>query len=55
MQHAGAGARGLQQLQLEAQEQSSGVMVPRPRGDTASGIFPDQGPNPRPMHWQENS
>ena len=27
----------------------------RPSGPAACGILPDQGPNPRPLHWQVDS
>ena len=32
--------------------QASVVVVCRPRCSSACGIFPNQGLNPRPLHWQ---
>ena len=57
------GARGLQQLQHVGlvvvacgfQSASSVVVVHRLSCSAACGIFPDQGTNPCPLHWQVDS
>ena len=33
----------------------SAVVAHRPSRSAACGILPDQGPNPRPLHWQVDS
>ena len=37
------------------QNTGSVVVVPKLSCSLARGIFLDQGPNPRPLHWQEDS
>ena len=59
----GLQARGLQQLcrvdsvvvACELQSAGSVVVVHRLSCSTACGIFPDQGSNPCPLHWQADS
>ena len=51
LQSMGSRARRLPQLQCVG----SVVVALRPSGFSAYGIFPDQGSNPCPLHWQADS
>ena len=48
-------ARGLSSCGSWALERSSVVAVHGLSCSVASGIFPDQGSNPCPLHWQADS
>ena len=56
--HRGARAshyRGLLLLSTGSRRAGSVIVAHGPSCSTACGILPDQGPNPRPPHWQADS
>ena len=56
--HHGARAshyRGLSLRSTGSRRADSVVVAHGPSRSAACGIFPDQGPNPRPLHWQADS
>ena len=55
--HMGFSSCGTRTLVVARRLQSAGsvVVVHRPNCSAACGIFPDQGSNPRPLHWQVDS
>ena len=57
--HRGARAshyRGLSRCGAQAPDSAGSVVVAHgPSCSTACGIFPDQGSNPCPLHWQADS
>ena len=48
-------ARGLSSCGLQALERRSVIVVHGLSCSAACGIFPDQGSNPGPLHWQADS
>ena len=56
--HRGAWAshyRGLSLLSTGSRRAGSVIVAHGPSCSAARGIFPDQGSNPRPLHWQADS
>ena len=56
--HRGARAshyRGLLLLSTGSRRAGSAIVAHGPSRSTACGILPDQGSNPRPLHWQADS
>ena len=56
--HRGARAshyRGLSLRGTGSRRAGSAIVAHRPSCSTARGIFPDQGSNPCPLHWQADS
>ena len=56
--HRGARAshhRGLLLRSTGSRRTGSAIMAHRPSCSAACGIFPDQGSNPCPLHWQADS
>ena len=47
--------RGLSLRSTGSRRAGSVVVAHRPSCSAACGIFPDQGSNPRPLHWQADS
>ena len=47
--------RGLSLRGTGSRRAGSVVVAHGPSRSAACGIFPDQGPNPRPLHWQADS
>ena len=56
--HRGARAshhHGLSLLSTGSRRAGSAIVAHGPSCSAACGIFPDQGSNPRPLHWQADS
>ena len=56
--HRGARAshhRGLPLLSTGSRRAGPAIVAHGPSCPAACGILPDQGPNPRPLHWQADS
>ena len=54
--HRGLSRRGAQAADAQAQQLwLSAIVAHGPSRSTARGIFPDQGSNPCPLHWQADS